>query len=201
MIWPHSVQEDNMDCLHLKIFLEQELTVDFTYSPQKVQLYPGVHQAQHRPQARGGVVPLCSVLCGLTSCTGCGRGATVHKGHTSVSNGGLQIWGRVWRAIIMCCGSGPLGSCSPEQSRLRGGLMAAAAPHRERRGSTDISSPFDQEFWVQERSRQTGQLVLRITEQSMKQSKHTKSHPTQSSIASIATSTEVWLHGTIQCNS
>jgi len=89
----------------------------------------------------------------------------------------------------------------PKAEELSGGLMAAAALHMERRGSTESSSPFDQEFWVQERSRQTGQLVLRITEQSMKQSKHTKSHPTQSSIASIATSTEVWLHGTIQCNS
>ena len=29
---------------------------------------------------------------------------------------------------------------SPEQSRLRGGLMAAAAPHRERRGSAELCS-------------------------------------------------------------
>jgi len=31
-------------------------------------------------------------------------------------------------------------ACSPEQSRLRGGLMAAAAPHRERRGSAELCS-------------------------------------------------------------
>jgi len=29
---------------------------------------------------------------------------------------------------------------SPEQSRLRGGLMVAAAPHRERRGSAELCS-------------------------------------------------------------
>jgi len=29
---------------------------------------------------------------------------------------------------------------SPEQSRLRGGLMEAAAPHRERRGSAELCS-------------------------------------------------------------
>jgi len=29
---------------------------------------------------------------------------------------------------------------SPEQSRLRGGLMAAAAAHRERRGSAELCS-------------------------------------------------------------
>ena len=29
---------------------------------------------------------------------------------------------------------------SPEQGRLRGGLMAAAAPHRERRGSAELCS-------------------------------------------------------------
>ena len=34
----------------------------------------------------------------------------------------------------------PLGVLSPEQSRLRGGLMAAAAPHRERRGSAELCS-------------------------------------------------------------
>jgi len=33
-----------------------------------------------------------------------------------------------------------LGVLSPEQSRLRGGLMAAAAPHREQRGSTELCS-------------------------------------------------------------
>ena len=32
------------------------------------------------------------------------------------------------------------GLCSPEQSRLRGGLMVAAAPHRERRGSAELCS-------------------------------------------------------------
>ena len=31
-----------------------------------------------------------------------------------------------------------LGLFSPEQGRLRGGLMAAAAPHRERRGSAEL---------------------------------------------------------------
>jgi len=33
-----------------------------------------------------------------------------------------------------------LGLLSPEQGRLRGGLMAAAAPHRERRGSAELCS-------------------------------------------------------------
>ena len=37
----------------------------------KAQLHPWVHQAQHCQQVRGGVVPLCSVLCDLTSSTGC----------------------------------------------------------------------------------------------------------------------------------
>ena len=32
------------------------------------------------------------------------------------------------------------GLLSPEQRRLRGHLMAAAAPHRERRGSTELCS-------------------------------------------------------------
>ena len=41
---------------------------------QKVRPYPGVHQAQHCHRAREGVV-LCSVLCGLTSSTGCRFGA------------------------------------------------------------------------------------------------------------------------------
>jgi len=34
----------------------------------------------------------------------------------------------------------PLCVFSPEQSRLRGGLMAAAAPHRERRSSAELCS-------------------------------------------------------------
>ena len=33
-----------------------------------------------------------------------------------------------------------LGLSSPEQSRPRGGLMVAAASHRERRGSAELSS-------------------------------------------------------------
>ena len=33
-----------------------------------------------------------------------------------------------------------LGLFSPEQGRLRGGLMAAAAPHSEWRGSTELCS-------------------------------------------------------------
>jgi len=33
-----------------------------------------------------------------------------------------------------------LGLLSPEQGRLRGGLMAAAAPHREWRGSAELCS-------------------------------------------------------------
>jgi len=33
-----------------------------------------------------------------------------------------------------------LGLFSPEQGRLRGGLMAAAAPHREQRGSAELCS-------------------------------------------------------------
>jgi len=33
-----------------------------------------------------------------------------------------------------------LGVLSPEQGRLRGGLMAAEAPHREQRGSAELCS-------------------------------------------------------------
>jgi len=32
------------------------------------------------------------------------------------------------------------GCAQPRAEELRGGLMAAAAPHRERRGSTEFSS-------------------------------------------------------------
>ena len=38
------------------------------------------------------------------------------------------------------------GLCNLKQSRLRGGLMAAAAPHRERRGSAELCSVFPREW-------------------------------------------------------
>ena len=40
------------------------------------------------------------------------------------------LWGKVYEERLRS-----LGLLRPEQSRLRGGLMLAAAPHRERRGS------------------------------------------------------------------
>ena len=45
---------------------------------------PGVHRTQHCHREKGGVVLLCSVLCGLTSCTGCSVGATTSGGHKAM---------------------------------------------------------------------------------------------------------------------
>lgn len=38
-----------------------------------------MHQAQHCHWVKGGLVLLCSALCGLTSCTGCSVGATTSE--------------------------------------------------------------------------------------------------------------------------
>ena len=60
---------------------------------QKGQPYPRVHQAQHCHWGRERTVPLCSVLCGLTSCTGCSLGTTAQEGQQTIR--GLQRWWRV----------------------------------------------------------------------------------------------------------
>ena len=50
----------------------------------KGQPCPEVYQVQHCHQVRGGIVLLCSALCGLTSSTGCKLGATMQKGHKTI---------------------------------------------------------------------------------------------------------------------
>lgn len=45
--------------------------------------YPGVHRAQHCQRARGGLILLCSLLCGLTSCTGEASPPTLSVGGTT----------------------------------------------------------------------------------------------------------------------
>lgn len=45
---------------------------------------PWGHLAQHCHWVRGGLVLLCSVLCGLTSSTACRLAATVEEGHQAI---------------------------------------------------------------------------------------------------------------------
>ena len=50
---------------------KSNLSQQCALSSPKGQLYPGVHQAQHCHWVRECVVPLFSVLCGLTLSSGC----------------------------------------------------------------------------------------------------------------------------------
>ena len=68
-------------------------------------------------------------------------GATVDENvlqYTSVGNGGTKLVkdpeGKMYEEQLRS-----LGLFSPEQRRLREGLVVAAAPHREQRGSADLS--------------------------------------------------------------
>ena len=72
---------------------------------------------------QGRACPVCAALCGLMSCTGFRLAATVSEGS------GVQG---------VCMAAGGPGCAGPRAEELRGGVMAAAASHRERR--TALSS-------------------------------------------------------------
>jgi len=100
-----------------------------------------VHQAHHCQQVRGGVVPYCSALCGFTL-SRC-RCLLIFKKDIDVlksiqkkaMKAVKDLEAKTYKKVLQ-----PPGSCSPEQSWLRGGLMAATAPHRERRSSAELCS-------------------------------------------------------------
>jgi len=80
---------------------------------------------------QGGAAP--SVLCGLTSSTGCSLGATVQEGHKAVREHPKEGQ-KDGEGSIQCLAEAP-GFAQPRAEELRGGLMAATAPHRERRAA------------------------------------------------------------------
>ena len=83
--------------------------------------------------APGRGCPLCSALCGFTSSSGCSLGATVQEGHKAVREHPKEGH-KDGEGSIQCMAEAP-GFAQPRAEELRGGLMAAAAPHRERRAA------------------------------------------------------------------
>jgi len=108
----------------------------------KHQLHPGVHQGQHRQRVRGGLVLLCPVLRGLTSCTGCSVGATTSGGHNAIRQRPKKGYGDGEGAGADATSEAAEvpGFAQRRAEELRGGLMVATAPHREWRGSAELCS-------------------------------------------------------------
>ena len=83
-------------------------------------------------------IPSCSALCWsvLTWSTACSLSATT-QGHTATRERPKEGCEDVEGSVGTVCEERlrALGLLSPEQSRLRGGLMVAAAPHRERKAA------------------------------------------------------------------
>ena len=92
-----------------------------------------------------GIIFMCAWHCAASPwALRAGLGAVVWEGHNTTiehpkegyedgqGSGGQCVWGA---AAVR-------GVLSPEQSRLRGGLMAAAAPHREQKGNDPSNSGY-----------------------------------------------------------
>jgi len=101
-----------------------------------------VHQAQYCQQVKEGLSHSALHCADSPPALGVALAATIEEEHETVREhskedceDGEEHEGKVCEEQLRS-----LGLFSPEQGRLRGGLMAAAAPHREWRGSTELCS-------------------------------------------------------------
>jgi len=80
------------------------------------------------------------VLCSLTPNTGYSLGATVEEGHKAIGEHPKEKDGEGSGAQVVRGVAEVPGFVQPGAEEMRGGLMVAAAAHREWRGSAELCS-------------------------------------------------------------